>query len=74
MSKDYVVGHCEVTLNSPSGTINLVQSKQAYKCPVCEGNGLVPNGFYNQTDGQWSSTSITPEICKSCKGTGVVWG
>jgi len=42
-------------------------------CPVCRGNGLVPNGFYRQTSGDWSSTSVTPEICRSCGGTGVVW-
>ena len=44
-----------------------------YCCPVCNGNGLVPNGFYNQVSGQWSSYDITPEKCKSCNGTGVVW-
>jgi hypothetical protein len=44
-----------------------------YKCPVCGGNGLVPNGFYSQTGGKWWSTSTTPETCKSCSGTGIVW-
>lgn len=42
-------------------------------CPVCSGNGLVPNGFYTQTSGTWLTTSITPEPCKSCTGTGIVW-
>ena len=23
-----------------------------YRCPVCDGSGVVPNGFYNQTSGQ----------------------
>ena len=42
-------------------------------CPVCGGNGLVPCGFYNQTSGHWGTTSITPETCRSCNGTGVVF-
>lgn len=45
----------------------------ASRCPVCNGNGLVPNGFYRQTSGLWSSTSTKPETCKSCNGSGVVW-
>ena len=44
-----------------------------YQCPVCNGNGLVPNGFYNQTSGYWSSTSTMSETCQSCNGTGIVW-
>jgi len=47
--------------------------KIPFVCPVCRGNGLVPNGFYDQVGGQWSTTSITPEICRSCDGTGIVW-
>ena len=42
-------------------------------CPVCKGNGLVPNGFYAQTGGVWSSTSTEPEKCRTCDGTGIVW-
>ena len=45
----------------------------AYMCPVCCGNGLVPNGFYNTVTGIGSTTSITPETCRSCNGTGVVF-
>ena len=45
---------------------------QAVRCPVCNGNGLVPEGFYRQTSGCWGSTSTTPETCQSCKGTGFV--
>jgi len=44
-----------------------------YCCPVCRGNGLVPNGFYRQTSGDWATDSIVPETCRSCKGTGIVW-
>ena len=41
-------------------------------CPVCGGNGLVPNGFYNQTSGQWTSCSTLPGTCRTCNGTGVI--
>lgn len=36
-------------------------------CPVCNGRGLVPNGFY---DTSYSSSSTAPEICRSCQGKG----
>ena len=42
------------------------------KCPICNGNGLVSNGFYNQTSGTWSSSSTAFEQCKSCNGQGVI--
>lgn len=44
-----------------------------HTCPVCSGNGLVPNGFYSQTLRTWSTTTVTPEMCKTCTGTGIVW-
>lgn len=44
-----------------------------HKCPVCNGNGLVPNGFYMQTNSGWTTSSITPETCRSCDGIGIVW-
>ena len=43
---------------------------KAVICPVCNGNGLVPNGFYTQTTGMWSTADTTPETCQSCGGTG----
>ena len=44
-----------------------------YRCPVCQGRGSVPIGFYNY-DGGGMSTSTTPEICRACGGRGIVWG
>ena len=41
-------------------------------CPVCGGNGLVMNGFYNQTSGVWTTGSTEPEMCRSCNGKGYV--
>lgn len=45
--------------------------KQPHRCPVCEGKGLVPPGFYQVLD----VTNIVIEVgeCRSCKGTGIVW-
>ncbi len=42
------------------------------RCPVCNGNGLVPNGFYRQTTGDWTSSSATPEKCRTCDGKGYI--
>jgi len=50
------------------------KKKIPHTCPVCNGNGKVANGFYNQTSGQWLTTDATPEMCQSCLGTGIVWG
>jgi hypothetical protein len=61
----------------PKATISLVpysNTKVPYCCPVCLGNGMVANGFYNQVGGLWSTSDATPEKCRSCNGTGVVWG
>lgn len=46
----------------------------AIRCPVCEGKGLVPYGFYTVI-GQpyFSSTNTAPETCKSCGGRGIIW-
>jgi len=57
-------------LNKAAVSISLVP----HRCPVCNGNGLVPNGFYAQTSGNWSTASTVPESCRSCYGTGIVWG
>jgi len=46
---------------------------QPHRCPVCGGNGLVPSGFYDQVSGEWWSEGGF-ETCKSCNGTGIVWG
>lgn len=47
--------------------------KQACRCPVCEGRGHVPNGFYGSFAGlPWTTSSVAPETCKSCEGKGYV--
>lgn len=44
-----------------------------YKCPICDGHGIVPGGFYSSTGGRSISTNST-EPCRACGGTGIVWG
>ena len=48
--------------------------KQPFKCPVCDGQGLVsrpPNVADNVT--AWvGNTTIHP--CHACDGKGIVWG
>lgn len=41
-------------------------------CPVCGGNGIVSNGFYNHTGNTWVTSTTTPEQCRSCGGKGYV--
>ena len=42
-------------------------------CPVCNGTGEVPSGFYNQTSGTWTTSDNTTEQCRTCNGSGIVW-
>ncbi len=40
-------------------------------CPVCDGRGVVPQGFYIVG---WSASLMgDTEQCRSCEGTGIVW-
>lgn len=41
-------------------------------CPICGGNGIVSNGFYNHTGNTWVTSTTTPEQCRSCNGKGYV--
>lgn len=56
--------------NLPMNAWNV--NRHAATCPVCHGNGLVPKGFYSQTSGQWTTTSLMPETCRGCGGKGWV--
>lgn len=49
--------------------------KMIYKCPVCNGRGFVPAGFYslpgaNRYESKYFNYS--PETCRSCNGTGIM--
>jgi hypothetical protein len=44
------------------------------KCPICNGCGLVPGGFYNSLQGhitEWIAGSSS-EICRACNGVGII--
>jgi hypothetical protein len=43
-------------------------------CPVCQGKGIVPRGFYRIPLGQetFSDSSTSPEQCKRCVGVGTI--
>jgi len=43
--------------------------RKPHICPVCYGRGIVPAGFYETT-----FTEAQEEPCRSCQGTGIVWG
>ena len=63
--------------NAQSQPVNIADvrgSLSPFVCPICGGNGQVQNGFYRQIGGQWLSSDCTPETCRSCNGTGIVWG
>uniref|UniRef100_A0A6M3K6C9 Uncharacterized protein n=1 Tax=viral metagenome TaxID=1070528 RepID=A0A6M3K6C9_9ZZZZ len=47
----------------------------AVKCPVCNGNGQVSNGFYSHPGDYpyWVSSGTGTEKCQNCKGRGWLW-
>ena len=61
-----VCDECEAKKRIPAKTI-------PYTCPICGGKGKVQNGFYSVM-GYGSTTNASPENCRSCNGTGIVWG
>jgi Ribonuclease G/E len=40
-------------------------------CPVCQGRGVVPHGFYN-TSPAFGSTSTADEQCRTCRGRTII--
>lgn len=50
------------------------KNKVPYKCPICDGVGQVPGGFYNRVGrNDWIATVVS-ETCRQCNGTGVIFG
>ena len=43
-----------------------------YLCPVCNGKGIVPAGFYNWPGNCGGVTSTCAETCKACSGKGII--
>jgi DnaJ-class molecular chaperone len=50
------------------------QSAKPHACPVCGGRGKVPLGFYVSQNPQMTTGGTGTEMCKSCSGSGLVWG
>lgn len=60
--------------HSPVLQYHYVNMQIPHRCPVCEGKGRAPNGFYAAIGVEsWSTSDITPEQCRACAGTGVLW-
>ena len=63
----------EASYQSGEGTLwHYVKDRKPRCCPVCNGKGILPHGFYNTTD-YYSSSSTAPEICRSCNEVGYIW-
>ena len=45
-----------------------------YRCPICNGTGLVPGGFYQSAIGGTAISSVSAEKCRQCNGGGIIWG
>ena len=45
-------------------------SDVAQACPVCGGRGWMEAGFFT---GMTMATSLAPETCRPCSGTGLIW-
>lgn len=59
---------------SPPMPEPIYQSRTPYKCPICEGRGHVPGGWYQSTGNSWVSSGTAFDLCKTCNGEGIVWG
>jgi len=44
--------------------------RRPWKCPVCDGTGKTTNAFIPAA----LYETTTPEDCRACNGTGIVWG
>lgn len=59
--------------NSPQNSVIWREEKKVHRCPVCDGKGLVPHGFYTAIGVEsFTSSSISPEECRTCNGKGVI--
>lgn len=53
-------------------THQLPNTSAAQRCPVCNGVGTMPSGFYNHgIESTYGGPSTVN--CRSCGGTGIVW-
>jgi len=45
--------------------------REYQKCPVCNGKGVLPHGFYITSE-TFITSSTEDEICKTCNGQGII--
>jgi len=65
---------CRQVTSGDCGQHTVTVPPQPYRCPVCEGKGCVPSGFYGAVGThEWTVSDLTPEQCRSCGGIGVIW-
>jgi len=74
MDNNYMkVGKIEFYPVHPIYKTTYITTGKPHKCPVCEGSGIVPSGFYLKTGDSWTSNT-TSEKCRACDGKGIIWG
>ena len=61
--------HVCTPINQPIQFYRATCDPQPYKCPVCEGRGNMPVGFYDRAT---TMTNTGPEMCRACAGMGIV--
>lgn len=61
---------------TPGTKDNLVGTFMVSKCPVCDGKGRVPYGFYSigiyVTPNSSMRIDVRGEVCRSCYGQGII--
>ena len=65
--------NCPNYVRTSKPVITYTHEKIPYRCPVCGGKGELPSGFY-QTKKYYSTANTSPEPCRTCNGTGIIWG
>lgn len=55
--------------NVPAPLPGKGSASMPYRCPVCNGSGLVPAGFYELV----KDAAGPPDKCRTCHNTGIVW-
>lgn len=63
-------GYLKASENNPMPNLTNT-TMMPHKCPVCQGKGLVPYGFYSSYSVH-ITTNTAPEQCKSCSGSGII--
>lgn len=59
----------------PSAVQPVVSCLIPFRCPVCNGQGLVSRPPHIAGDVyRWSTSDCAPHPCRACGGTGIVWG